>query len=133
MASQSIFSRIISGEIPGHIIAETDEFIAFLDARPLVKGHALAVPKKQIDYIFDLEDDQLSGLMVFAKRVAKAQKQAISCERIAVSVIGLEVPHAHVHLVPLNRISELNFSNPRVEISDQEYAELAAQIKQAFI
>ena len=107
----SIFTRIINGEIPAHKVAESDRFLAFLDIRPLRKGHTLVIPKTEIDYIFDLDDDLLADIMVFAKRVAKAIKAVVPCNRIGVSVIGLEVPHAHVHLIPINAIGDMNFAN----------------------
>src|SRR6187431_424522 len=116
----SIFTKIINREIPGHIIAEDDRFIAFLDVMPLVMGHTLVVPKKEIDYIFDLEDDTLSAMMVFAKKTAIAVKKAVLCRRIGVAVIGLEVPHAHVHLVPMNTMNDINFTQPKLTPSKEE-------------
>ncbi len=123
----SIFSRIVSGELPCHKVAETPEFLAFLDIRPQVKGHTLCIPKREEDYIFDLTDEELAGLMVFAKRVAKAIEQVVPCKRIGIAVAGLEVPHAHVHLMPLNTISDLGFKQP-LDMTVDELAALAAQI-----
>ncbi|MBX2965903.1 MAG: HIT family protein [Cyclobacteriaceae bacterium] len=128
----SVFTRIINREIPGHIVAEDDRFIAFLDIMPLVKGHVLVVPKKEVDYIFDLDDETLSGLHLFAKRVAVAVKKAISCARVGVAVIGLEVPHVHVHLVPMNTMGDINFTNPKLQPSKEELAEVAESIRQHF-
>jgi histidine triad (HIT) family protein len=128
----SIFLKIINREIPGYIVAEDDRYIAFLDINPLVEGHCLVVPKKEVDYIFDLEDDLLSGLSVFAKRVAKAIKVVVPCVRVGVAVIGLEVPHTHVHLVPLNRMDDINFSKPKITLPKERMEELTQKIKQAF-
>lgn len=127
----SIFTKIINREISGHIIAEDSDFIAFLDINPLVKGHCLVVPKKEVDYVFDLEDDALAQLMVFSKMVAKGVKKAIPCLRVGVAVIGLEVPHTHVHLVPLNSMNDINFSQPKLNPSDDELRDTAEAIKQA--
>lgn len=128
----SIFTRIINREIPGSIVAEDENFIAFLDVNPLKAGHTLIVPKKEIDYLFDLDDATLSGLMLFAKKVAAAIQKAVPCNRIAVSVIGLEVPHAHVHLIPMNSMSDVNFANPKLKISKEELNELAEKIRKSF-
>ncbi|MCX2743694.1 HIT family protein [Mangrovivirga sp. M17] len=125
----SIFTKIINREIPGHIVAEDDSYIAFLDIQPLVHGHLLVVPKKEVDYIFDLDDDTYSGLMLFAKKVAAGLKKAVDCKRIGVAVIGLEVPHVHVHLVPMNSMGDINFSRPKLEPSDEELSEMAEKIK----
>ncbi len=125
----SIFTKIINREIPGHIIAEDDHYIAFLDIQPLVKGHVLVVPKKETDYIFDLEDEVLAGLHVFSKKVAKAIEKTIKCTRVGVAVIGLEVPHVHVHLVPLNSISDINFSQSKLKLSKEELSEIAEKIR----
>ena len=125
----SIFTKIINREIPGQIIAEDDRFIAFLDVMPLVHGHTLVVPKKEIDYIFDLEDDTLSAMMVFAKTTAIAIKKGVPCKRIGVAVIGLEVPHAHVHLVPMNTIGDINFTQPKLTPSKQDLAKTAEAIR----
>ena len=125
----SIFSKIIRREIPGHIILEDDHFIAFLDVMPLVPGHVLAVPKREVDYIFELEEDELAGLMTFSRKVARALKQAIKCRRIGISVIGLEVPHAHVHLVPINSADDLNFTRPKLNPTPEELKEIADRIR----
>ena len=128
----SIFTRIINREIPGHIVAEDDRFIAFLDITPLVAGHTLVVPKKELDYIFDLDDDTLSGLTLFAKKVAHAVKKTIPCKRIGVAVIGLEVPHVHIHLVPMNSMGDINFTKSKLNPSKEELAEVAERIRQSF-
>jgi len=133
----SVFSKIIAGEIPCHKIAENDHFIAFLDVSPLVRGHVLVVPKKETDYIFDLSGEELSEILVFAlseilvfaKGVAAKIRKAIPCERIGVSVIGLEVPHAHVHLVPIRSADDLNFTRPKLKITQEELAEIANLIR----
>lgn len=128
----SIFTKIARGDIPAHKVAETEDFLAFLDINPLAKGHTLAIPKQEIDYIFDIGDSQLAGLMVFSKRVAKAIQAVVPCQKIGMSVIGLEVPHAHVHLIPINEIGDMNFSNPTLSPSQEELAELAAKIRAHF-
>lgn len=125
----SIFSKIIAREIPGHIVAEDDRFIAFLDINPLVKGHTLVVPKEETDYIFDLDDKTLADLHVFAKKVAQGVKEAIPCKRIGLAVIGLEVPHVHVHLVPLNSMGDINFMQPKLNPGQEELARVASEIK----
>lgn len=125
----SIFSRIVNGEIPCHKIAESEKFLAFLDINPLAKGHTLVIPKQEIDYLFDLDDQLLSELMVFAKQVARAIEKVIPCERIGVTVIGLEVPHAHVHLIPINHLGDMNFSKPKISSSQDELAGLASSIQ----
>lgn len=127
----SIFTKIINKEIPSHIIAENDNFMAFLDINPLVKGHCLVIPKKEVDYIFDLDDDALADLFLFAKKIAKAIKTSIPCKRVGIAVIGLEVPHAHVHLVPLNTMNDINFSQPKLNPSKEELAGVADVIKKA--
>jgi len=124
----SVFTRIINGEIPCYKVAEDDRFIAFLDVRPLKPGHTLVVPKKEVDYIFDLDEKTLADMMVFARRVALAMKEVIDCKRIGVAVLGLEVPHAHMHLVPLTRETDLLFTNPRVSPTDEENTRLAKAI-----
>ncbi len=124
----SVFSKIINGEIPCFKIAENDQFLAFLDIMPLKEGHTLVVPKKEIDYIYDLPDDLLAELMVFSKMVAKKIEKAIPCNRIGVTVIGLEVPHAHIHLIPINEVSDMNFSLPKLVFSNQELEEIANKI-----
>lgn len=125
----SIFTKIINGEIPCYKIAENDQFLAFLDVFPLVQGHVLIVPKKETDYFFDIEDAELASMIVFAKKVAKAQKDAITCKRIGVAIIGLEVPHAHIHLVPMNSANDVNFTQPKIKPSPEELAEMAERIK----
>ena len=125
----SIFTKIIKGEIPCYKIAEDDRFIAFLDVFPIKKGHTLVVPKAQIDYLFDLDDSLLSDLIVFAKKVAQKMQRAITCERIGVAVIGLEVPHAHIHLVPLDTVGDIDFSQPKIQLSTEEMAEIADSIR----
>ena len=127
--SDSIFTKIIKGEIPCYKIAEDDRFIAFLDVFPIKKGHTLVVPKAQIDYLFDLDDSLLSDLMIFAKKVAKKMERAISCERIGIAVIGLEVPHAHIHLVPLDTVGDIDFSQPKLQLSAMEMTEIADSIR----
>ena len=126
----SIFTKIINREIPGHIVAENDQFIAFLDVNPLVKGHTLVVPKKEVDYIFDLPEDLLSGLNLFAKEVAAGVKACVPCRRIGIAVVGLEVPHVHMHLVPLNQMDDINFTKPKLSPSKTELEQLAQQIKE---
>ncbi|UII29395.1 HIT family protein [Fulvivirga maritima] len=128
----SIFTKIINREIPGHIVAEDDNFISFLDISPLVQGHCLVVPKKEVDYIFDLDDETLSGLNIFAKRVAKAVEKVVPCLRIGVAVIGVEVPHTHIHLVPLNAVGDINFAKPKLSPSQEELTQMAEKIKAAF-
>lgn len=128
----TIFTKIINREIPAHIVAEDDNYLAFLDINPLVKGHTLVIPKKEVNYIFNLDDDTLSGLNLFAKRVAKAIEKVVKCERIGVTVIGLEVPHAHIHLIPINRMADMNFANEKLKLSQEELADIATQIKSAF-
>ena len=126
----SIFSKIVAGEIPCYKIAENDNFLAFLDVFPLKKGHILVIPKKEVDYIFDLDNETYNGLMSFSKTVALALKQAISCNRVAMSVIGLEVPHAHVHLIPMSTMNDVNFSNEKLKLTKEEFEEIAQKIKQ---
>ena len=128
----SIFTRIINREIPGYIVAEDERYIAFLDINPLVLGHTLVVPKKEVDFIFDLDDDTLAGLNVFAKKVAHAIKKAVPCKRIGVAVIGLEVPHTHVHLVPMNTMGDLNFTRSKLSPSKEDLAATAGKIRDAF-
>ena len=124
----SIFSRIVSGELPAHKVAEDGRHLAFLDITPLVEGHVLVIPKKEVDYIFDLPADELAGLHVFAQRVAKAVQAAVPCKRIGVAVIGLEVPHAHIHLIPMNKVADMNFANPKIKVPEARMQELAAAI-----
>ena len=127
----SIFSKIVAGEIPCHKVFENDRFLAFLDIMPLQKGHVLVIPKKETDYIFDIEDDQLGDMMVFAKTVAKKIKAVFPCNRVGVAVVGLEVPHAHIHLIPINHISDMNFANKKLELSNDELAQIAAKLQSA--
>ena len=124
----SIFSRIIAGEIPCHKIAENDQYFAFLDVFPCAVGHVLVVPKQEIDYLFDLSDELYSGLMSFAKQIEPSIRKAVPCKRVGVAVIGLEVPHAHVHLIPMNSMSDMNFHN-KLKLSPEELAETAAKIR----
>jgi histidine triad (HIT) family protein len=125
----SIFTKIISGEIPSYKIAENDKFLAFLDVFPLVHGHVLVVPKKEIDYVFDINDTDLSEMMIFAKGVAKALKKSVECKRIGVAVIGLEVPHAHIHLVPMNTANDVNFTQAKLKPSQEELSSMADKIR----
>lgn len=127
----TIFSRIINGEIPSYKVAENDRFYAFLDINPLTKGHTLVIPKleePEPDYIFDLDDQLLADMMVFAKRVAKGMKQTIDCQRIGVAVLGMEVPHVHIHLIPLQKETDMLFSNPKLQLTAEEMAEIANSI-----
>ncbi len=125
----SIFSKIVNGEIPSHKISENEKFFAFLDVSPLVHGHILVIPKKEVDYIFDIPDTDLAEMMVFAKGVAKAQKKAVPCKRIGIAVIGLEVPHAHIHLVPMNTANDINFTQPKLKPSAEELSNMAERIR----
>lgn len=124
----SIFTKIINGEIPCYKIAEDERFFAFLDISPLAEGHTLVIPKTEVDYIYDLDDDTLAGLHLFAKKVAKAIKAVVPCKRVGVAVLGMEVPHAHIHLVPLNKETDMLFSNPRVKLSSEQMQRLADAI-----
>ena len=128
----SIFSKIVSGEISAHIVAETEDFLAFLDVNPLVMGHVLVIPKKEVDYIFDMDDETYAGLTLFAKIVAKSIKSAFPCKKVGVAVIGLEVPHAHIHLIPMNNVSDMNFSKEKLKPTQQELAAAAAKIRAQF-
>ena len=132
MGMPSIFSRIINGEIPAWKVAESEHFLAFLDVRPLAKGHTLIVPKVETDYFFDLSDEEISGIMLFSKKVASALRSSLPCLRIGMSVIGLEVPHAHVHLVPLNSMGDINFSKSKLNLSAAEREAIAASIRSAY-
>jgi len=125
----SIFTKIINGEIPANIIAEDEDCIAFLDIFPLVKGHVLVVPKQEVDYLFDIDDELLGRMMTFSKRVAKAIERSITCQRIGIAVIGLEVPHAHIHLIPLQSVEDINFSRPKLKLSEEEMKGIALKIK----
>ncbi|TVP43905.1 MAG: HIT family protein [Mongoliibacter sp.] len=129
----SIFTKIINREIPAHIVAEDEHYIAFLDIMPLVKGHVLVVPKVEVDYIFDLEDEVLAGLHVFSKKVAKAIDKTIKCTRVGVAVIGLEVPHVHVHLVPLRSMDDINFNREKLQLSKEEFAKIAETIRKGLV
>ncbi|TDQ18696.1 histidine triad (HIT) family protein [Algoriphagus boseongensis] len=128
----SIFTKIINREIPAQIIAEDEKNIAFLDIMPLVKGHVLVVPKKEVNYIFDMDSKDLADLHLFAQKVAKAMDQTIKCTRIGVAVIGLEVPHVHIHLVPLKTMDDINFTRPKLKLSSEELAEIADTIRKGF-
>jgi histidine triad (HIT) family protein len=128
----SIFTKIIQGEIPSYKVAEDDQFFAFLDIRPLAKGHTLVIPKKEIDYIFDLEDPLLADMIVFAKRLGKAIEKIVPCKRMGMTVLGLEVPHAHIHLVPINSVYDIDFKKTPVEMSEEEFKALAKSISAAY-
>jgi histidine triad (HIT) family protein len=128
----SIFSRIVNGEIPAWKVAESESFLAFLDVNPLAKGHTLIVPKVETDYFFDLSDEEITSIMLFSKKVASAMRSTLPCLRIGMSVIGLEVPHAHIHLVPLNNMGDINFSNSRLNLSAEEMEAIAASIRYAY-
>jgi histidine triad (HIT) family protein len=125
----SIFTKIINGEIPCYKIAESKDYFAFLDIRPLTRGHTLVVPKIEVDYIFDLENELYAGLYLFSKIVAEAIQKSVDCKRVGIAVIGLEVPHAHIHLIPFNTMNEMNFSNPKLELSKEEMQAIADHIK----
>lgn len=127
----TIFTKIVKGEIPAHVVAEDDQFLAFLDIRSLSEGHTLVIPKKEVDYFFDLDQDLLSRIMPFAAQVAKAIEQVVPCKRIGVSVVGLEVPHAHVHLIPINSVTDMSFAREPVTMSQEALAALANRIKAA--
>ncbi len=128
----TIFSRIIQGEIPCYKIAENERFFAFLDINPLVKGHTLVIPKHEVDYIFDLDDEELAAMHVFAKHVALAIEKAVPCKRIGVAVMGMEVPHAHIHLIPINKESDMIISNPKLKLSSEEFETIAESIRKAW-
>lgn len=125
----TIFSRIVAGEIPCYKIAEDENYFAFLDISPLQKGHTLCIPKREVDYIFDLTDEELAGLQVFAKRVATAIKKAIPCVKVGQCVLGLEVPHAHIHLVPMQSEADMRFTNPHLELTPEEFQQIASEIR----
>ena len=129
----SLFTKIIKGEIPCYKVAEDDRYFAFLDINPLKKGHTLVVPKQETDYIFDLSDELLSGLILFSKKVAKGIKSAYPCNRVGVAVIGLEIPHAHVHLVPMDSMGDLNFKNKKLKFKPEEFKEIAKNISEKVI
>ena len=128
----TIFSRIVAGEIPSHKVAEDDEFFAFLDINPVALGHTLVIPKKEVDYIFDIDDPMLGRMVAFAKRVARAQEAAIPCKRVGIAVMGLEVPHAHIHLIPITKESDMYFGGEKMTITQDELAAVAALIKKAY-
>ena len=128
----TIFSKIIAGEIPSYKVAEDERFYAFLDINPLVKGHTLVVPKREVDYIFDLSDEELAAMQVFAKHVAEAIQRAFPCRKVGQAVIGLEVPHAHIHLIPIQKESDMIFSNPKLKLTNEEFVEVATAINQAW-
>ncbi len=128
----SIFSRIVAGEIPSYKVAEDDKHSAFLDISPVAPGHTLVIPKKEVDYLFDLADDEYESLQLFAKRVAAAMKSALPCKRIGVAVMGLEVPHAHIHLVPINKESDMNFFKEKLSLDPKDMADIAQSIAKAF-
>jgi histidine triad (HIT) family protein len=127
-----IFSKIAAGEIPSYKCAENDKFYAFLDINPLVKGHTLVIPRREVDYIFDMTDDELAEMVVFAKKVAIAIKKAYPCVKVGVAVLGLEVAHAHIHLVPMNSEKDMVFSNPKLKLSEEEFQEISGNIYKAF-
>lgn len=129
----SIFTRIVNGEIPCYKIAEDDNYLAFLDINPVMKGHALVIPKQEVDYIFDLEDETLKGLMVFSKKVALAIEKVVPCNRISVGVFGLEVPHAHVHLIPMNTMADVSFAKPKLRLTRAEFQALATAIQEKVV
>lgn len=128
----TIFSRIIAGEIPCYKVAEDDKYFAFLDINPLVKGHTLVVPKQEVDYIFDLNDEDLAGMQVFAKKVALAIGKAFPCKKVGMAVLGLEVPHAHIHLIPMQSEKDMLFSNPKLKLTDEEFRAVVEAIRSAF-
>ena len=127
----SIFSKIVAGEIPAYVVAESVEFLAFLDINPLTEGHLLVIPKKEVDYLFDLDDETYAGLQLFAKIVAVGLQKAVPCPRVGVAVMGLDVPHAHIHLIPLNGMTSINFSNPKQKFTPEEFKATAEKIKEA--
>ena len=128
----TIFSRIVAGEIPCYKVAEDEQFFAFLDINPLVKGHTLVIPKREVDYIFDLKDEELAAMHVFAKKVALAIGKAFPCKKVGMAVLGLEVPHAHIHLIPMQSEKDMLFSNPKLQLSAEEFAEVVEAIRNAF-
>lgn len=125
----TLFSKIVAGEIPSYKVAENDRFFAFLDIRPMTKGHTLVIPKQETDYLFDLDDNQLGEMMIFAKTVAKAIEKSVVCQRVGVMVIGLEVPHAHIHLIPIQKEGDMSLTNPRVELTQDEFERIAQAIR----
>ena len=127
----SIFSRIVKGEIPCYRIAENDDFLAFLDINPLAKGHTLVIPKKEVDYYFDLDDELLASMQIFSKKVARAIDSVMDCKRVGVVVLGLEVPHAHIHLIPINSLYDIEFSRPKLKLTQEEFEDIASRIRSA--
>lgn len=127
----SIFTKIINNEIPCYKIAENEKFLAFLDVNPIVAGHTLVIPKQEISYIFDLQDDLLAELVIYAKKIALAIDKTMDCKRVGLSVVGIEVPHTHIHLVPINHVNDISFSNPRIKFTDEEYKTIADKIRSA--
>ena len=125
----TLFTKIINRELPAYIVAEDENFLAFLDIFPLAKGHTLVIPKREVDYLFDIDDDVLGKMMAFSKSVAKALEQSVTCRRIGVAVVGLEVPHAHIHLIPLQSVEDINFSRPKLKLSEEEMKALTEKIK----
>ena len=128
----SIFTKIINGEIPSYKIAEDDHYFEFLDINPLKRGHTLVIPKKEVDYLFDLDDETLSGLMTFSKKVARAVDQSVQCKRVGVVVLGMEVPHAHIHLIPLDHEGDASFTNPKLKLTEEEFRGIAEKIRAVF-
>lgn len=129
----SIFTKIIQGDIPSYKIAEDEKYYAFLDINPLAKGHTLVIPKKETDYIFDVSDEDLAGMMIFAKKVAKAIESVVPCKRVGVAVLGLEVPHAHIHLIPINTVYDIDFKQPKLSFTNEEFAALTTAISSKII
>ena len=127
----SIFAKIVNGEIPSYKIAEDDNYFAFLDINPLKRGHTLIVPKKEIDYLFDIDDELLAGMMIFSKKVARGIERVIDCERVGIAVLGLEVPHAHIHLIPIDDLTDTNFEKPKLKLTPEEFSEIAEKIRNA--
>lgn len=127
-----IFSKIVKGEIPSYKVAENDRLFAFLDISPMAKGHVLVIPKQEVDYLFDLDDDLLTEITLFSKKIAKAIVKAIPCKRVGMMVIGMEVPHAHIHLIPINKESDMSLTNPRLKLEKEEFAEIADSIAREF-
>jgi histidine triad (HIT) family protein len=125
----TIFTKIINGDVPSYKIAEDENYFAFLDINPLAKGHTLVIPKKEINYIFDIDDELLGGMLVFAKKIARAVEQVVPCKRMGITVLGLEVPHAHIHLVPINTIFDIDFSKEKLKLTSEEFEKLAADIR----
>lgn len=129
----TIFSKIVAGEIPSYKVAEDEQFYAFLDINPLVKGHTLVIPKREVDYIFDLEDDEIAAMQIFTKRVALAIKRAYPCIKVGQAVLGLEVPHAHIHLIPMQSEKDMLFTNPKLKLTTEEFIEVANNISKEFV